>query len=225
LTAGIATIGPIASASAAGGVSAQDSAFMVANAQSNLAEISLGQLGQQRGQDAATKQLAAVTLADHQRLQTQLEGIAKTAGVTLPTTPNAMQLQVAATLTATPAASFDLAYAQAEVTGHQMAISAANTEIQTGSDSAVIGYANGYVPVATMHLNMATDEVTALGGVVPSSVSAGSGGMAAMTGSSSALPVAGIAGGAVVLLGVSGIGLARRRGRRTALMGATSAGH
>ena len=41
-------------------VSAQDRAFFLTNAQSNLAEISLGKLGGQKGTDAATKALARI---------------------------------------------------------------------------------------------------------------------------------------------------------------------
>ena len=77
-------------------------------------------------------------------------------------------------------AAFDLTYAQIQVAGHQKSIASTNTEISTGTDPAVVGYANGYLPVATMHLQMAQDALTELGGT-PTAVPAGSGGLAATT--------------------------------------------
>jgi putative membrane protein len=198
-----------ASVSAAA-VSAQDRSFIVSNAQSNLAEIALGNLGNQKGTDAATKSLASVTLADHTKLQAQLAAVAKADGVTLPTAPNAMQMATAASLMATPSATFDLAYAQAEVMGHQMAIAAAQTETTAGSDSAVKSYATGYIPIATMHLNMAQAEVSALGGAAPTAVNAGSGGQASVSSTASTGWLYG-AGGGLLLVAGSGLLLVRTR--------------
>jgi putative membrane protein len=198
-----------ASASAAT-VSAQDRAFFVSNAQSNLAEIALGNLGNQKGTDAATKALASVTLADHTKLQAQLASVAKADGVTLPTEPNAMQKATAASLMAAPSATFDLAYAQAEVMGHQTAIAAAQTETTAGGDTALKSYATGYIPVATMHLNMAQAEVSALGGASPTAVNAGSGGAASISSASSPDWLYG-AGGGLLLAGGSVLLLMRTR--------------
>lgn len=208
---GALTAAAVNTSASAAEVSSQDQKFVVSNAQSNLAEIALGQLGAQKGTAAATKELASVTLADHTKLQSQLSAVAKAAGITLPTSPNAMQLATAATLKATPAASFDLAYAQAEVTGHRMAIAAAQTETGAGTDPAVKSYATGYVPVATMHLNMAQSEVAGLGGTAPTAVNAGSGGRASSSPAASADWLYGVGGG---LLLAGGSALVLRRTRR-----------
>ena len=190
--------------------STQDQAFFTSNAQSNLAEITLGNLGLSKGQDAATKALAQVTLDDHTKLEAQLASIAQADGVTLPTAPNAMQMATAAQLTATSTAAFDLAYAQAETAGHQLAIAAANTEVSSGSDPALISYATAYVPIATMHLTMAQAEVSALSTATPTAVSAGSGGRATTDTADRAPWVAGIIGGLTVTAG-SVLVLRRRR--------------
>jgi putative membrane protein len=194
--------------------SAQDQAFVTSNAQSNLAEISLGQLGEARAGDAKTKALAEVTLRDHETLEAGLTKVAKAEGLTMPTSPNAMQLQTAATLKATPAAAFDGAYAHAEVMGHQLAIAAANTETTAGSNASVIAYAKSYIPIATMHLQMAEAEVAALSGTAPTSVSAGTGGGAQTDIGAGDVWIVGVAGGVVIAAGAGSVELRRRRNGR-----------
>ena len=198
------------------GVSSQDKTFVVSNAQSNLAEITLGKLGNQRAQSASVKELASVTLRDHLRLQEELKKAASSGGYQLPTQPNTMQRATAAQLKNTPTAAFDLAYSTAELKGHVLAIAAAGSETQLGSDSAVKAYATDYIPVATMHRNMASGDVAALGGQIPRSVAAGTGGLAANDSDSSAPWTFGIAGG-LALAAVSGTSIVVRRRRAAAL--------
>ena len=202
-----------APAGAAPSAGTQDQTFVTSNAQSNLAEIALGKLGEQRGQDAATHRLAAVTLSDHSKLQAQLTQAAKSAGLTVPSTPNAMQQAVASQLMATSTSAFDLAYAQAEVTGHQMALAAARTESAAGSNTAVVGYDKDYIPIATGHLNMATAEVSALSGSAPGSVSAGTGGGAQTDTGVGIGWELGAAAGLLVTAGSGAIAVGRRRAR------------
>lgn len=194
------------------GVSGQNKTFVVSNAQSNLAEITLGKLGNQRAQSASVRELAAVTLRDHLRLQEELKKAASSGGYEIPTQPNAMQQDTAAQLQNTPAAAFDLAYSTAEYKGHVLAIAAAAGETQAGSDSSVKAYATDYIPVATMHRNMASADVSALGGQLPSSVAAGTGGLAATGGDSSGTWTLGVAGG-LALAAVSGTSIVVRRRR------------
>lgn len=208
---GITATGAAAATGAANAASGQDKAFIVSNAQSNLAEIALGTLGEGRAQNSQIKELAEVTLSDHQKLQAQLTTVAAAAGVALPAAPNAMQQATAKQLTATSSAAFDLAYAQAEVLGHQLAISAANTEISAGTDAATVSYAKGYVPIATMHLNMATADVSALAGSAPTSVSAGTGGHATTDQAASSLWWIGVGGGLAIAIAAAGGVTATRR--------------
>jgi putative membrane protein len=160
--------------------SSQDTDYITANGQTNLAEITIGQLALQRAQNDATRDLAQMTLTDHRAALTKLQGVAAQLGVPVPTEPNAEQKKNAATLESVDDGSFDLTYSQIQVAGHQKSIAATNQEISAGSDPAVIDYAKGYLPVATMHLQMAQDALAASGGT-PSAVPAGSGGLAAPT--------------------------------------------
>ncbi len=195
---------------AAAAPSAGDNAFLVANEQTNLAEITIGTLALQKATTTEAHDLATMTVADHQAAKAKVTALAKTLGVTLPTTPNATQQAQAATLQSTAGSAFDVAYAQVQVAGHTVSIANTNTELAGGSDQTVKDYATYYLPVATHHLEMAQSAVTALGGT-PGSVPAGTGGQAATTsGTTEGITVGLIALGGATVIG-AGVMVARRR--------------
>ena len=189
---------------------AADATFATMNEQSNLAEISLGTLAKSKGQDAGTRELATKTLSDHMTAKAKLTAVATSATLTLPTTPNAVQLTVAAQLKAASTSSFDLMYAQAQVTAHQQALAAARTEESTTTDAKLKSYTSYYIGIATMHLNMARAEVSKLGGT-PTTVQAGTGGAASTSSSVDTAGVWGIGAGAVLLVAGGALALTRRR--------------
>lgn len=202
---GVAAIGtmlisPAVAAGASVAPSAQDTAFLQANAQTNLAEIALGNLALEKSQHQQTRNLATTTLRDHQAAQANLQTLADQLGVTLPTAPNPTQQKAAAMLRAEAGTQFDLDYAMVQVVGHRASIADTNAEINHGSTRDVISYAHGYLPVATMHLQMAESLQADLGGT-PTAVPAGNGGMAAAaTGSVNRTGVALSMGGALLLM-------------------------
>lgn len=206
--AGAAALG--AAGSAAADTNDQDLAFIQANAQTNLAEITLGELALERAQYDSTRELAQMTLTDHQAALGKLQGVAADLGVTLPDAPNAEQQSQAATLKATDTADFDAAYAQIQVAGHQKSIAATNAELAGGSDASVLAYAEGYLPVATHHLEMAQDVVAEVG--TPTSVPAGSGGLVGSTSTSTM-----VLQGLLVVLGVVALGFGLTGLRRRSL--------
>jgi putative membrane protein len=197
----------VAPASAAPAIT--DATFVTMNQQSNLAEIALGTLAMSKGQKQDTKQLARVTHDDHVKASAKLTAAGKQANATLPTAPNAAQRAIAAQLAAAPASSFDLMYAQAQVTAHQQALAIARREESSTKNADLKTYTKFYIGIATMHLQMARDEVSALGGT-PTSVPAGSGGQAATDTSTNDAAVWGIGGG-VLVIAVGGVLMARRR--------------
>ena len=190
---------------------AVDSTYMHDNAQTNLAEITIGKIAETRAQSADTKALAEKTMSDHEAALAKLKAVAKTVGYTLPDAPNASQQADAAKLKSVSSDQFDLTYAQIQVAGHQLSIAGTNTELSDGSTAPVKTYASGYLPVAQMHLSMAQDLLTSLGGTAPTAVPAGSGGAGATTaGSTRMLQLAvGVLG--VLLLAIAVITLSRRR--------------
>ncbi|MEU4674672.1 DUF4142 domain-containing protein [Amycolatopsis sp. NPDC023774] len=159
-------------------VSSQDTTFMVQNAQTDLAEISLGQIAVQRATSSDARNLAQETMADHQQALGKLQTLASQNGVALPDTPSAEQHSMAAAVTSESGSAFDVAYLRAQVTGHTTSISQAETELSSGRDAAVVAFARDYLPVAQKHLAHAQSALQAMG-LAPSGVNTGSGGAAA----------------------------------------------
>jgi putative membrane protein len=211
LTAGVGVLAA-PSALAAGGVSAQDTAWAKSNAQTDLAEIAIGKLAAARAEHGATKMLANVTTKDHVKALAELKKVATKAGITLPTAPNATQKAQAAQLKTVPRSQFDATYDADQVKGHELSISQTRTELANGSSSTVMNFAKVYLPVAEMHLKMAETDDSALAGTTGGapSVNAGTGGMAATHPADDAPWLALSAAGALMLAAAGFVGLRRR---------------
>ena len=222
LTAGAVLLTGPASASAAavgsasGSVSAQDTSWAQSNAQTDLAEITIGQIAEQRAQHTATKSLAQMTMSDHQKALSELKTVASQAGITLPTAPNATQQAQAAQLKSVSASQFDATYDSDQVQGHKLSISQTETEISSGSSTAVKSFAQVYLPVAEKHLQMAESDYAQLSGSTSGApgVAAGTGGMAATRAADDAPWLALAMAGLLVLATPAAFGLRRRFARR-----------
>jgi putative membrane protein len=206
--------GMLTAASAqAAAVSAQDATWAMSNAQTDLAEITIGGIAEQRALQPDTKMMAEVTMSDHEKSLAQLKTVAAQVGITLPTMPNAMQQAQAAQLRTVPSAQFDATYDSFQIAGHEQSISQTQTEIANGSNAAVKNFASSYLPVAEKHLQMAEADAAALSGTTTGqapAVSAGTGGMAATRPADDA-PWLGLGAAGLLLLGGTGaVGLRRR---------------
>jgi putative membrane protein len=197
---------------AAGTVSAQDTTWAQSNAQTDLAEIAIGQIAEQRAQHSATKMTAQMTMSDHQKALSELKTVASQAGITLPAAPNATQQAQAAQLKSVSASQFDATYDSIQVKGHELSISQTQAELSNGSSAAVKKFAGVYLPVAQKHLRMAESDYSQLtgGGSGMPGVSAGTGGMAATPPADDAPWLTAGAAGIVLLAGTGAFGLRRR---------------
>jgi len=214
-----------------GQLSQQDQTFMTQNAQTDLAEITVGQLAAQRATTAPIRQAAQTIASDHQQVLSKLQDLARNLHVTLPNSPDATQQQLAQQLNATSGTAFDQAYLQGMIQGHQTSINQTQQEIQSGSDPQVIDFAKSYLPGAQKHLQMVqqlsanssastspstsannspSNARTPGGANPPSGVNAGSGGQAANLDMPPEL-VAALAGVGALLVSVSGAALLVRR--------------
>jgi len=214
-----------------GQVSQQDQTFMTQNAQTDLAEITVGQLAAQRATTAPIRQAAQTIASDHQQVLSKLQDLARTLHVTLPNSPDATQQQLAQQLNATSGTAFDQAYLQAMIQGHQTSINQTQQQIQSGSNPQVIDFAKSYLPGAQKHLQMVqqlnanpaastspppsannppNNAPTPGGANAPSGVNAGSGGQAAGSDVPPEL-IAALAGGGVLLVSISGAALLASR--------------
>ncbi len=202
---------PASAATVAAAPNAVDLTYLEKNAQTNLAEITIGTIALSRGQSDATLELARKTKADHEAALAKLQTVADGLQVTLPTAPSPAQQADAAKLKSVSDDAFDLTYAQVQVLGHQLSIADTNTELSAGGETSVQSFASYYLPVAQMHLTMATDLLTSLGGSVPSAVPAGSGGAGATTGPATLAAELVLGALGIALIGVALTLVGRRR--------------
>lgn len=202
-----------AQAAEASTVSGQDSTWAKSNAQTDLAEITIGQIAEQRALHSATKSLAQVTMSDHEKALTELKSVAATTGIMLPTAPNATQQAQAAELKTVPSGQFDATYDSIQIKGHELSISQTKTELAAGSNAAVKNFASVYLPVAEKHLQMAETAFAALAGVSGQApgVGAGTGGMAAVRPADDTVWLGLGAAGVLLIAGTGTIALRRRR--------------
>jgi putative membrane protein len=143
-------------------VSAQDVRWMQGNAQTDLAEITIGKIALKRARYNDTKTMTDVTISDHTKALAKLKTLAKTLNVTLPAAPTATQKAQAAQLKTVAVGKFDRLYDNDQIAGHLLSISKTKTEISVGKDAAVTAFAKYYLPVAQKHLRMARADLAAL---------------------------------------------------------------
>src|SRR5579875_1432873 len=146
-------------AAAATAPNAQDKAFMTANAQTNLAEISLSNLALKHTQNIDVRNLAVTLLKGHQKAQQQLAQVAKAVHFALPSSPSLAQQSEVVRLSTVAPYDFDKSWLVAEQNGHLTSIKNTQTEIEHGSDPAVLAYAKTYLPVAQMHLGLVNQTI------------------------------------------------------------------
>jgi putative membrane protein len=157
--------------------SAQDTTFLQAAHQTNLAEIAVGKLAQQKAATQTVRDLGSRFIADHTQLDQSLQQTATALGVTLPNAPNADQQAVAARLQAASGNAFDQLFVSTQLAGHMMAMQLGQTELSSGSDPQARKVASDSAPVIKAHHDALTAAASAVG--APSNVDTGSGGRAA----------------------------------------------
>jgi predicted outer membrane protein/sortase (surface protein transpeptidase) len=183
------------SGSHGGPASSQDTTFLQTTQQYNLAEQTFGQIAQDRGQSGGITQLATTTLTDHKNAQPKVASLAADLGVVLPTTLSSVQQAQADQLKSVAISSFDLAYAENQVGGHQQSIASAQQEISHGSNSSVVSYAKSFLSLEQSHLKDAQAQLTAISGGSGSGGGTASGGGSGSGGSAGGSGGGGAAGG------------------------------
>ncbi|MFJ4778111.1 DUF4142 domain-containing protein [Streptomyces sp. NPDC088762] len=133
----------------------QDTAFVQAAHQSNLAEIAAGQDAQKSAMTACVKDVGAKLVTDHQKLDADLKALAGKSGMTLPTEPTAEQQQkMKAVQEKAGTAGYDAAWLADQEAGHTKTLALIGQQIKAGTDEAVTATAEKARPVVAMHLEM-----------------------------------------------------------------------
>jgi putative membrane protein len=208
--AGVATLLLVPATAAAAAPSDQDTAYLKAAHQSNLAEIATGRLAQQKAESDEVKELGERWVADHTKLDAALTRTAEALEVELPDAPNAEQRALARRYEAASGSAFDKLWIPTQMDAHMKAMQLGQREIADGSDAQAKKVAQDAAPVVASHHELLEDAASELG--VPSSIGTGTGGQAAGSNTPAAL---GLGALGLLLVGAA-LFLLRRRTAVTA---------
>lgn len=134
--------------SAGSSPSAQDQTFMRQNARTDLAEVMTGKLASQRGTTVAIWLAAQTIMSGHQQMLSKLQGVARDAKVTLPTSLTELQERDVQAEKSTSSAAFDKMYLHNEIKSLQQSVAQTQQEIQSGTAQQVVDFAKSYLPMA-----------------------------------------------------------------------------
>jgi|GEM_PF-2274628 len=154
-------------ASPHGTPSAQDTQFLQESHQTNLAEIAAGHLAQQKGKNQTVKNLGAKFVTDHTKLDQSLKSVANSVGVSLPSMPNSSQQAVENQLKKKSGTQFDNLFVTSQFAGHTQAMRSTQTEIDNGSNPAVVKLATDSLPVIESHHQALAAAAKQLGITLP----------------------------------------------------------
>jgi putative membrane protein len=144
----------LAPAAALGATSKADKTFITEAIQGNLAEIQMGQLAQQKGQNDAVKSFGQMLVSDHQANNEKATQLANQLGVAPPTQPSPQQKSAYDKLSKLSGAAFDRQFARMMVMDHKQDIAKFQREAKKANDP--LGqYASNSLPVLKKHLSTA----------------------------------------------------------------------
>lgn len=148
--------GASASGSSGAALSRSDQKMIMSMAQSNLAEIEMGRMAQNKSQSDQVKNFAQQMIDDHSKALTEVQQVAQTRGITLPTELDRAHRAKADKLGAMSGAAFDRAYmSQAGVADHKKNHSMLRMAQSKARDPDVKALAARTLPIVDQHLNSA----------------------------------------------------------------------
>lgn len=186
------TQGATASGTGTGSLNKADQRLMRDMAMINMAEIETARMAQSKSQSDMVKTYAQRMIDDHSKALSEVQQLAQTKGMTLPTELDKMHKAKGAKLAKLSGEQFDRAYmAQAGVADHKKAHAKLQTAASKAKDADLKALAGRMHPTVQDHLKMAQEHSSHMkAGATGSSGSAGATG----SGSDSNTSGAGMAG-------------------------------
>ena len=132
-----------------------DAAVIDKVARDGHGEVALGQLAEKKASDAEVKSFAQRLVTDHTKANEQLATVARSEGVTPPTTPDQEQSATRTKLEGLRGSAFDRAFVQAQVEDHQKDIAYLQKEEGTVKNAKLRSFIEQTLPVMQQHLQIA----------------------------------------------------------------------
>jgi putative membrane protein len=131
----------------------KDAEFLVAAAEINREEISLGQLAQQKSTMSHVKELGKMMEVEHSKSLTDVTALAKTKNISLPTALTENGQDAYKKLNEKTGTNFDKDYSDMMVKGHKDAIALFEKAATECADADIRAWATATVPTLQAHLN------------------------------------------------------------------------
>jgi putative membrane protein len=142
--------------------SAQDTAWVQASIQANIAEVQAAHLAEANTTFKPAIALAKLVIQVHGKLLNQSEHVATKLDITIPTAPNATQASELTTLATLKGKAFNDAYATDELSGYQQFYALTETEANSATNGQVRAAAKFFLPVVKQNLSLAHAAAAAL---------------------------------------------------------------
>ncbi len=130
-----------------------DIKFAVEAASSGMAEVTLGKMTQQKGNDKRVKNFGALMVKDHLKANQKLAAIARTESILLPYTPLGVDQKKIDDLKKKSGADFDKAYVKMMIEDHQNDIKLFENAEKNGENADLKAFAKKTLPVLRNHLD------------------------------------------------------------------------
>ena len=148
--------------SAAGAVAKGDLKMMRDMAHSNISEIETGKLAQSKSQNAEVKKFAQQMIDDHTKAQAELQKLAESKGVNLPTEPDKKHQALAKKMQGMSGEEFDRMYMkEGGVNDHQKTLKLLQKVQKDAKDPDLKALAAKMTPTVEEHLKMAKQHADA----------------------------------------------------------------
>ena len=129
--------------------------FLTEAAQGSVAEVTLGKMAAEKGENAAVKDFGNRMVRDHSKAIEEAKVLATTAGVPLPTEMSEEAKALQQRLNNLAGVEFDRAYMDEMVNDHKKDIAAFEKQAEDGQNAQVKEWAKKMLPTLKEHLNLA----------------------------------------------------------------------
>jgi len=153
--------GAAGATASSGTLTSADKKGLTDMAVANINEIAAGKIAVSKSQNADVKAFAQQMIDDHSKSLSEVQALAQTKGVTLPTEPDAKHKAMAAKLEKLSGADFDKEYMKnGGLADHKMVHSTLMKDQKAAKDPDVKALADKTIPVVAQHLKSA-ETITA----------------------------------------------------------------
>jgi putative membrane protein len=151
----LAQVNTTTTGSAAQTMDSADRKFIGEAAQGGMAEVAMGQMAQQRGNNAQVKAFGQRMVQDHTKANEDLKRIATGKGLQLPTTLGSEHQHHADQFAKLSGADFDRAYMKHMLEDHKKDVSDFEKASKSAKDGDVKDFAGRTLPTLQSHLQLA----------------------------------------------------------------------